>query len=120
MLCQLEDLDDEDETEHGQLLVTTAAGWRTEMAKWIGDAHAADSDDSDDDSDVATPTTLPCIFKWLKMKLEVLFGGLPKRTERVQTAVDPEIELMEALANEEEDAIPDDGAIDHSDDDFEG
>jgi hypothetical protein len=32
--------------------------------------------------------------------------------------VDQEIELVEALANEEEVTIPDDDAIDYSDDDF--
>jgi len=90
------------------------------MAKWIGDARAADDDDSEDDSDIPPSATSSCEFKWKKTKLEILFGGLPKRSERVQTAVDQEIELMEALANEEEDAIPDDGAIDRSDDDFEG
>ena len=89
------------------------------MAKWIGDARATDDDDSEDDSDIPAPATLSREFKWKKIKLEVLFGGLPKRSERIQPAVDQEVELMEALANEEEDAIPDDGAIDHSDDDFE-
>ena len=47
----------------------------------------------------------------------IIFFG---RFHRVQTAVDQEIELMEALANEEEDAIPDDGAIDCSHNDFDG
>jgi hypothetical protein len=111
-------LDDEDKTEHGWLLVTTTAGWKTEMAKWIGDARAADDDDSKDDSDILAPATSPYEFQWKKTKLEVLFGGLPKRSERIQTSVDQEMELMEALANEEEDAIPDNGAIDHLDDDF--
>ena len=31
----LEDIDEEDETERGRALVTSEAGWRTEMAKWI-------------------------------------------------------------------------------------
>jgi len=90
------------------------------MAKWIGDAHAADDNDSKDDSDVPPSATSSHEFKWKKTKLEILFGGLPKRSERVQMAVDQEIELMEALANEEKDAIPDDGAIDRSDNDFKG
>ena len=62
-------------------------------------------------SDIPAPATSSHRFKWKKTKLVVLFGGLPKRSERVQTAVDQEIELME---NEEEYAIPDD-----ADDDFE-
>jgi hypothetical protein len=113
-------LDDEDKTECRQLLVTTAAGWRTEMAKWIGDACTANDDDSEDDSNILAPATSSHEFKWKNTKLEILFGGLPKRSERVQTAVNQEIELMEALANEEEDAIPDHSAIDCSDDDFDG
>jgi hypothetical protein len=32
-------MDAKDESDHGQALVTTEAGWRTEMAKWIRDAH---------------------------------------------------------------------------------
>ena len=31
------DQDDEDKTEHGWLLVQSAKGWWTEMAKWIGE-----------------------------------------------------------------------------------
>ena len=89
------------------------------MAKWIGDTCATVDDDSEDDSDIPAPAPSSCEFKWEKTKLEVLFGRLLKKSERIQPAVDQEMELMEALANEEEDAIPDDGAIDHSDDDFE-
>ena len=75
------------------------------MAKWIGDACATDDDDSEDDSDIPAPATSSHV-KWKKSKLEVLFRGLPKRSERIQPAVDQEIELMEALANEEEGVIP--------------
>ena len=35
----LDDQDNEDEAERGQLLVRSAKGWWTEMAKWIGDAQ---------------------------------------------------------------------------------
>ena len=75
------------------------------MAKWIGDACATDDDDSEDDSDILAPATSSHV-KWKKSKLGVLFGGLPKRSERIQPAVDQEIELMETLANEKEGAIP--------------
>jgi len=34
----LEDMDAEDESDHGRALVTTEASWRTEMAKWIEQA----------------------------------------------------------------------------------
>ena len=116
----LEDMDDKDKTECRWLLVTTAVGWRTEMVKWIGDACAAGDDDSEDNSDILAPATSSHEFKWKKTKLEILFGGLLKRSERIQMAVDQEMELMEALANEEEDAIPDDGAVNSSDNDFNG
>jgi hypothetical protein len=34
----LDDEDDEDESEQGQILVTSRQSWCTEMAKWIGEA----------------------------------------------------------------------------------
>ena len=67
------------------------------MVKWIGDACATDDDDSEDNSDIPAPATSSCEFKWKKTKLEVLFKGLLKRSERIQPAVDQEMELMEAL-----------------------
>ena len=33
----LDDQDDEDESERGQLLVSSSEGWCMEMAKWIGE-----------------------------------------------------------------------------------
>ena len=47
----LADQDDEDETERGRLLVTSEAGWRTEMAKWIADARRDEEDDTDSDEE---------------------------------------------------------------------
>ncbi|KAF7970199.1 hypothetical protein HWV62_24784 [Athelia sp. TMB] len=38
----LGDQDEEDETERGRMLVNSSAGWRTEMAKWVGAAREAD------------------------------------------------------------------------------
>ena len=38
----LDDQDDKDETERGRLLVNSAKGFRTEMAKWITASRAAE------------------------------------------------------------------------------
>jgi hypothetical protein len=115
----LEDIDDEDETEHGRALVNSEAGWRTEMAKWIGDARAADESDSDSESDDEVVSPAVQITKWSPCKLLVLFGGEVKRSERVgQMEFDEEATLMEAFANQEEDEYPDDGAMEGSGDDF--
>ena len=47
----LEDMDAEDKSDCGQALVNNDAGWRTEMAKWIGDACTAEAAKEDSDSD---------------------------------------------------------------------
>ena len=39
----------EDESERGRALVSSASGWRTEMAKWIAEAREAEREESDDD-----------------------------------------------------------------------
>ena len=44
-------LEGEDESKHGQLFITTRVVWRTNMAKWIGDARAAEHEE---ESDVVT------------------------------------------------------------------
>jgi hypothetical protein len=49
-------MDDEDESERGWELVTSAAGWWTEMAKWIGEQQEVD--DLDDDLEDAVRATL--------------------------------------------------------------
>lgn len=57
----LEDMDAEDESERGRALVTSEASWRTEMAKWIGEARAAEEaedDGSPADSDNENLATL--------------------------------------------------------------
>jgi hypothetical protein len=118
----LKDIDDEDETERGRALVTSEAGWRTEMAKWIGDARLRAENESDaepesDDEDLITPARSR---KWSPCKLSVLFGGEVARPDRhAQMEFDEEAALMEALADQEEDEYPDDGAMEGSGDDFE-
>ncbi|KAJ6475421.1 hypothetical protein C8R45DRAFT_935054 [Mycena sanguinolenta] len=59
------------------------------------------------------------VRKWTKMTLAELFGGAPKPVRKfTQADIDVEAELMEALANAEEDERPDDGAIECSDDEW--
>ncbi|KAJ6623316.1 ribonuclease H-like domain-containing protein [Mycena sp. CBHHK59/15] len=112
----LEDQDDEDSTERA--LVTSAEGWRTEVAKWIGDARAAErmetelvsEDEANDEFSSRLPTRVPA---WKPMTLQVLFGGAekPRKRRPSKRAMEEEEQLMEALANAEEDDVPDDGAI---------
>src|ERR1700720_4661324 len=78
----LEDMDAEDDSERGRALVTSEASWRTEMAKWIGDARAAEEAEDDADSDhetLATPRVrLP---RSKSITLATLFGGKVRQTE---------------------------------------
>ncbi|KAJ6573333.1 ribonuclease H-like domain-containing protein [Mycena sp. CBHHK59/15] len=114
----LEDQDDEDSTERGRALVTSAEGWRTEVAKWIGDARAAErmetelvsEGEANDEFSSRLPTRVPA---WKPMTLQVLFGGAekPRKRRPSKRVMEEEEQLMEALANAEEDDVPDDGAI---------
>src|SRR5271168_5580483 len=47
----LEDMDAEDESDRGRASVTTEASWRTEMAKWIGEACAEEEAKYEAESD---------------------------------------------------------------------
>ncbi|KAJ7444259.1 hypothetical protein B0H11DRAFT_2250139 [Mycena galericulata] len=110
----LEDQEDEDPSERGLILVSSAQGWTTEVAKWIGDAHAAEraevaadaEDELDDEVSVPLPNRLP---QWKAMPLEVLFGGAEKpRTRKPSARVMEEEEiLMEVLVDAVEDEYPD-------------
>ncbi|KAJ6613353.1 hypothetical protein B0H10DRAFT_1951520 [Mycena sp. CBHHK59/15] len=121
----LEVQDNEEEGERGRALVSSAAGWRTELAKWIAETRAAEleeTEEPDDNSD--TPPTAstsrlppPKTRKWVKMTLKVLFGGAAKPVRKfTEEEIDHEADLMAALADAEEDARPDDGAIECDDD----
>ncbi|KAJ6484889.1 ribonuclease H-like domain-containing protein [Mycena sanguinolenta] len=124
----LEEHDDDDESRRGSGLVSSAIGWRVEMAKWIAEVRAADEEDeateSDDETTPASSSSTarfpdPKVRKWTKMTLAELFGGAPKPVRKfTQADIDVEAELMEALANAEEDERPDDGAIECSDDEY--
>ncbi|KAJ7572767.1 ribonuclease H-like domain-containing protein [Mycena floridula] len=114
----LNDFNNEDESERGRVLVSTAQGWRTEMAKWIGSVRDAEShkeSDNDDEEPDQLPRIIP-VTKWKQRTLESLFKGAPKPPPRIQpTDMEIEAELMQALAEQQaeqdEDDIPDDGAI---------
>jgi hypothetical protein len=69
----LDDMDAEDESERGRALVTSEAGWRTEMAKWIGDAREAEDESDSDNENLVTPRIR--VPQPKSMTLTTLFGG---------------------------------------------
>ncbi|KAJ7877330.1 ribonuclease H-like domain-containing protein [Mycena leptocephala] len=116
----LDEPDDDNATKRTSPLVLSGTGWRTVMAKWIGDAQAAEAEETDSDSDSDDEAAArPRDSKWKKRTLAQLFGGsVKKHAERLsQGEIDAEAELMvslveaEALADAEEDARLDDGAV---------
>jgi len=117
----LDDQDHEDESERGRLLVSSKQGWRTEMAKWIAEARAAELDKESDDDDI-----IPCsnarTTKWKPVTLANLFGGQELLLLRpASTEIDAEAALMEALADADEDERLDDGAVEiGSDEEYHG
>jgi hypothetical protein len=120
----LDDQDDEDESEHGRVLINSKQGWRTEMAKWISDARAAEVDEDSDDDDSAVPAAGPSSrsSQWKPTTLAILFGGCKEPPSRLHPdEIDTEAALMQALAECEEDNRLDDGAVEiNSDDEFTG
>ncbi|KAJ6624052.1 hypothetical protein B0H10DRAFT_1943534 [Mycena sp. CBHHK59/15] len=122
--------DNNDVPKRGSALVLSEAGWRTVMTKWIADAQAAeaketssnsDSDDNDNNNLPKTITPAPQRrdLKWKKTTLAQLFGGAKKKHAGClsQEEIEAEAKLMvslveaEALAEAEEDARLDDGAV---------
>ncbi|KAJ7664159.1 hypothetical protein B0H17DRAFT_1211425 [Mycena rosella] len=122
----LDDQNQEDPAEHGHALVSSVAGWRTQMAKWVGDTRLAERAEREaDDGEEAielTPRISNRIPVWTPMTLAVLFGGAekPRRRKPSVQAMEEEEMLMQALAEDAEDAVPDDGAIEiDSDEEYE-
>ncbi|KAJ7720105.1 hypothetical protein B0H16DRAFT_1474563 [Mycena metata] len=66
----------EDPSERGRTLVFTPVGWRTQVAKWIGDAEAADDDEEN------TPVVPDWVPAWRSMTLKALFGEAEKPRKR--------------------------------------
>ena len=127
----LDDQDDEDESERGRVLINSIQGWRTEMAKWIGDARAAEvneEDEDDGDSTWSSNQHLPAAgpgsrsSQWKPAALAILFSGCKVPPSRLHPdEIDTEAALMQALAEREEDNRLDDGAVEiNSDDEFTG
>ena len=72
----LDDQGDEDESERGRLLVSSRQGWRTEMARWIGEAQVAEHDeDLNDENDAPVAASNMRTAKWKPATLVALFDG---------------------------------------------
>ncbi|KAF8173539.1 hypothetical protein K438DRAFT_1772075 [Mycena galopus ATCC 62051] len=99
----------------------------TRGSNLISDTRAAEFEDEDTDGEeepnlAPNPARAPPKIKnWTKTTLAVLFGGVVKKPVVKLTKVDinREAELMEALAEAEEDARLDDGAMAGSGDEYE-
>lgn len=118
----LGDQDDEDETERRKMLVSSGNGWRAEIAKWIGDARDSKAEEIADDAEEAAALRAARIcnrvLSWKLMSLKVLFGRLTNWFSGLSVEeVNAEVELMEELANIEEDERLDDGGIEIDNDD---
>jgi hypothetical protein len=105
--------------------VESRESWRTEMAKWIGEARAAeladDDDDDDDDDDNITLVGNDQTSKWKQTMLAVLFNQKECPSQFSPAEVDAESVLMEALAEAEKDGQLDDREVEiDSDDKFVG
>ncbi|KAJ6628551.1 hypothetical protein B0H10DRAFT_1940388 [Mycena sp. CBHHK59/15] len=126
--------DDENPSERGCALVSSAESWRTVLAKWIGDARTVEHEEVAERAELEaaeeleelenhTPQLLKRLPIWKPMTLQALFGGAEKpRTRKLSACMMEEEEiLMEALADEIEEAFPDDGAIEvDSDEEYIG
>ncbi|KAF9060875.1 hypothetical protein BDP27DRAFT_1370138 [Rhodocollybia butyracea] len=110
----LEGMNDKDGTKHGHALVSTAEGWRTTMPKWVFDAQEAEREElegelEDDELPINILPLQPSVPSMTRTSrpfsstLAKLFVSLK--------VINKEAELMEALAEVEEDERPDDGGI---------
>jgi hypothetical protein len=92
----LEDQYHEDESEQERVLVSSAGGWRAEMAKWISEAREAELEESDDDEEredvvMNDQQHRNTAWKWKPLTLALLFGGeKPPRSRLPPEEVDAE------------------------------
>ncbi|KAJ6626410.1 hypothetical protein B0H10DRAFT_2211301 [Mycena sp. CBHHK59/15] len=102
----LQDQADEDSSECGRALVQSAAGWRTEMARWVSDAKEAEAEEIDGDIEennfpvIPIPPRLSQLRaprKWQPITLERLFAKTVKESLRARRG-----ERMARRAQEEE------------------
>lgn len=85
----LQDQADEDLSEHGRALVQSAAGWPTEMARWISDAKEVEAEEIDRDIEENNYPIIPIPLrlsqlrvprKWQPITLERLFAKTVKES----------------------------------------
>ena len=83
------------------------------MARWIGAAWDAECEDENrEDPELPELLGNGHTAVWKPVTLAKLFGGQNKRPSQLLPAeIDAESELMQALAEVEEDEHPDDGAV---------
>ncbi|KAJ6610956.1 ribonuclease H-like domain-containing protein [Mycena sp. CBHHK59/15] len=133
----LEDQQDEDPSERGRALVSSSEGWRTQMAKWIGDVKEVDRQERQEREDAERQERATSPFEaaaeeaaevqvpagaWKPMSLATLFSEAekPRARKPSRKAMEEEELLMQALAEQVEDDILDDGAIEiDSDEEFQ-
>ncbi|KAJ6623132.1 hypothetical protein B0H10DRAFT_2187251 [Mycena sp. CBHHK59/15] len=107
----LEDQNDEDPSERGDALVSSAEGWRTQVARWIGDAKAAERVERETRTTMPSPTPSQA-----RKPLPVLFSGAEKPRNRKPSprVMEEEEMLMQQLAEDAEDEVID------SDEEYQG
>ena len=94
-----------------------------EMARWIGEAQAAEHDeDSNDENDTPVAASNMRTAKWKPATLMALFDGQELLASRPPSiAINIEAALMEALAEAEENEHLDDRAVEIcSDEEYNG
>ena len=108
----LEDQNNEDEGEHSCLLITRE-GWWTNMARWIGVAQdAKHEDENNEDAKLLALLGNGRMAAWKPISLAKHFGGQNKHPlQLLPVEIDAESELMQALAEVDEDERLDDGAV---------
>jgi hypothetical protein len=91
-----------------------------EMVKWIGEAGAAELAEDLDTNDTNDLESDCHTTKWKSITLAILFGGQKQPPlQLLQEEIDAELELMQALAEVEEDERPDNGVVEiDSDEEF--
>jgi hypothetical protein len=81
------------------------------MARWIGAARDAEREDENNE-DAELPELNGRTAAWTPITLAKLFGGRDERPSQLLPAeIDAESELMQALAEIDEDERLDDGAV---------
>ncbi|KAJ3970340.1 hypothetical protein EV361DRAFT_869347, partial [Lentinula raphanica] len=124
-------LQETNEDAQRSTLVTNRRKWRAEMAKWKEDVQRHDEilGNNPEAGPLPLPETGRQSRSWLPRSLALLFGGSaigtqvsdggrPRRARR--GAYSEEQLLMELLAQEKEDEILDDGALEGSGDEYDG